>query len=214
MLLFSPIVAALSVYTAVVYGILYLLFTTFTFVFEDTYHFSSGNVGLTYVASGIGMLLGLGILGAVSDRIVKAKSKNGGMKPEHRLPPLVSGGLCIPVGLFMYGWSAQYHVHWIVPMIGTLFVGLGLIAAFMCIQTYLVDAFTVHAASAMAANTVLRSIFGALLPLAGLRMYAVLGLGWGNSLVGFVALALVPIPFLLLKYGESIRTNPRFQVKL
>ncbi|KAK5171527.1 hypothetical protein LTR16_011779, partial [Cryomyces antarcticus] len=168
MLLFSPIVAALSVYTAVVYGILYLLFTTFTFVFEDTYHFSSGNVGLTYVASGIGMLLGLGIIGTVSDRIVKAKSKNGGMKPEHRLPPLVPGGLCIPVGLFMYGWSAQYHVHWIVPMIGTLFVGLGLIAAFMCIQTYLVDAFTVHAASAMAANTVLRSIFGALLPLAGL----------------------------------------------
>lgn len=50
----------------------------------------------------------------------------------------------------------------------------------MTINTYLVDAFTIHAASAMAANTVLRSIFGAVLPLCGLKMYAKLGLGWGN----------------------------------
>lgn len=83
----------------------------------------------------------------------------------------------------------------------------------MPISTYLVDAFTLHAASALAANTVLRSLVGALLPLAGPKMYQSLGLGWGNSLLAFIALALCPIPVLFYKYGERIRTSPRFQVR-
>jgi hypothetical protein len=84
----------------------------------------------------------------------------------------------------------------------------------MPIQSYLVDAFTIYASSAVAACTILRSILGALLPLAGPSVYASLGCGWGNSLLGFLALAMVSVPFLLIKYDESIRTNPSFQVKL
>ncbi|KAK8216877.1 hypothetical protein M8818_001840 [Zalaria obscura] len=186
MLLFSPIVAAMSVYMAVVYGILYLLFTTFTFVFTENYSFTERNVGLVYIGCGIGMLSGLVLLGATSDRIALAlakKNNDGAMKPEYRLPGLFVMGPFIPAGLFLYGWSAQYAVQWAVPLLGTLFVGLGMLGVFMCIQTYLVDAFTVHAASAIAANTVLRSVLGALLPLAGLKMYDVLGLGWGNRCV-------------------------------
>lgn len=75
----------------------------------------------------------------------------------------------------------------------------------MPIQTYLVDAFTIYAASALAANTVLRSIFGAVLPLGGQQMYEKLGLGWGNSLLAFIALAFSPIPYLILRYGERMR---------
>ncbi|KAJ9645324.1 hypothetical protein H2199_003330 [Coniosporium tulheliwenetii] len=209
-------VSLLSVYMSIAYGILYLLFTTFTFVFEQQYRFSSGEVGLTYIASGIGMILGLAVVGSISDRIIKQHTAKGEQhKPELRIPIFltVPAGLSLALGLFLYGWTAEKQVQWAVPLLGTLFVGLGLMAIFMCIQTYLVDAFTVHAASAMAANTVLRSLFGALLPLCGLDMYEVLGLGWGNSLLGFVALAMVPIPALFRMYGERIRTSPRFQVK-
>jgi len=92
-----------------------------------------------------------------------------------------------------------------VPILGTSIVGFGLLLIFMPANTYLVEVFTVHAASAMAANTVLRSIAAALIPLSSQRMYAVMGYGWGNSLLGFVALALVPIPFIFFKYGERIR---------
>lgn len=216
MLCCSPIVAAMSIYMAVVYGMLYLLFTTFTYVFEENYGFTESTVGLVYIGCGAGMIIGLVILGTISDPLIKRLSaKNGGvMKPEYRLPPVMVLGFFIPVGLFIYGWTAQYHIQWAVPLLGTLFVGVGLIAAFMCVQTYLVDAFTIYAASALAANTVLRSIFGAVLPLAGLKMYAVLGLGWGNSLLGFVSLALIPIPYVFFIYGERIRTHPRFQISL
>lgn len=84
----------------------------------------------------------------------------------------------------------------------------------MTISTYLVDAYTVHAASAMAANTVLRSLIGALLPLAGRSMYNTLGLGWGNSLLAFIALFMCPVAFIIWKYGERIRTSKRFEVQL
>jgi hypothetical protein len=53
---------------------------------------------------------------------------------------------------------------------------------------------------------------GGLLPLAGLQMYDALGLGWGNSLIGFVAFAMLPIPVAFYFYGEKIRN--RFPVKL
>lgn len=76
---------------------------------------------------------------------------------------------------------------------------------------YLVDAFTIYAASALAANTVVRSIAGAVLPLAGLSMYEALGIGWGNSLLGFIALALLPVPFWILAKGEWLRT--KFELK-
>ena len=81
----------------------------------------------------------------------------------------------------------------------------------MAINMYIVDAYLVYAASGLAAITVIRSVGGALLPLAGLRMYATLGLGWGNSILGFVAIALIPVPFLFLRYGERLRK--KYQIK-
>ena len=212
MLVLSPIVLLLSIYMAVIYGYLYLLFTTLTLVFERTYHFNQGTVGLSFLGIGIGSMLGLVIFGVLSDKMMKKMAAKGEMKPEYRLPPLIPGSLVIPCGLFLYGWSADKGIHWIVPIIGTMLVGLGLLATFMPIQTYLVDAFTSHAASAIAANTVLRSLVGAFLPLAGPSMYAALGLGWGNSLLAFIALALSPVSWIFFKYGEQIRK--KYPVKL
>ncbi|KAF1845634.1 MFS general substrate transporter [Cucurbitaria berberidis CBS 394.84] len=191
MLFLSPIVSLMSLYIAINYGILYLFFTTITFVFEGKYHFSSGAVGLSYIGVGVGMIVGMAVLGVMSDKIIKQEQAKGDAKPEHRLllKLTLPGAISLPIGVFVYGWTTFYGVHWIVPIIATSFIGLGNLTAMMTIQTYLVDAFTVHAASAIAANTVLRSIFGALLPLSGLSMYDALGLGWGNTLLGFISLA-------------------------
>ncbi|EEH16437.2 hypothetical protein PABG_06524 [Paracoccidioides brasiliensis Pb03] len=214
MLFMSPIVFLISLFTAVIYGYIYLLFTTFTSVFERQYHFSKGITGLAFLGIGVGSMLGLVVIGTTSDHILQilAKKNNGELKPEYRIPLMIPGGICIPVGLFWYGWTAEKGVHYIVPIVGTGFVGVGMILIFMTGSTYLVDAFTKHSASAMAANTVLRSLGGAVLPLCGLKMYRVLGLGWGNSLLGFIALAMVPIPWFFFKYGERVRTSKRFRV--
>ncbi|KAF3398185.1 Efflux pump vrtL [Penicillium rolfsii] len=213
MLFLSPIVFLLSLYVGIIYGYLYLLFTTISSVFEDQYGWSSGSVGLSYLGIGIGSFVGLFSLGATSDRLLKyLTEKNGEKKPEYRLPPMIPGSVFVPISLFIYGWTAYYKTHWIVPIIGTAFLGLGMLISFMTVSTYLVDAYTTYAASAMAANTVFRSLAGALLPLAGPKMYEKLGLGWGNSLLGFIALALCPLPVVFYIYGERIRTSKLFKV--
>jgi hypothetical protein len=104
--------------------------------------------------------------------------------------------------------------HWIVPITGTVFFGMGMVRIFMPVGTYLVDAFTIYAASAMAANTVLRGLAGALLPLSGRKMYNARGLRWGNSLLAFIALGMTPAIWIFVESGEQIRTHSRFQLHL
>lgn len=209
MLIYSPIILLLSLFMAVVYGYLYLLFTTFPVVFGEYYHFSIGITGLVYLGLGVGNMVGLVIFGVFSDKVLLAKAASGELKPEYRLIPMVWTAVTLPIGLFVYGWSARYAVHWIVPIIGTGFFGIGLLVTLVCTLTYIVDAFTEYAASATAANAVMRSIFGATLPLAGPRMYQALGIGWGNSLLAFIALAGCPIPWVFYKYGERIRKSSK-----
>ncbi|KAI0188125.1 bicyclomycin resistance protein [Xylaria flabelliformis] len=217
--IYSPIVAITALYTAVTYGYLYVQFTTMTEVFMNQYGFSTSSVGLSFLGLGVGSLIGVFIYSGTSDKYIRRKAAEAdklaeetgkekkGMKPEYRLPLLPLGGICVPIGLFIYGWTAEKKVHWIVPIIGTAFGGVGNIFVFFSIQTYLVDAFTIYAASALASNTIIRSVAGAVLPLAGLRLYDRLGYGWGNSLLGFIAIILIPVSFGILKYGEHLRTK-------
>lgn len=216
LLIFSPVCLLLSVYAAFLYAMLYFMFSTFSFVFEQNYGFREGIVGLVYIALGIGMMLGLMVQQAAGDRIVKnlSEKSNGKPKPEYRLPIMMLAGFLIPAGLFIYGWTAQNHVQWAVPLLGTLLVGMGVSIININVNLYLVDAYTIYAASAMGASTVLRSIFGATFPLFALQLFDALGLGWGNGLLGFIALAMWPIPPLFMKYGEYLRTDAKFQVKL
>ena len=184
MLLRSPIVSMMCVYTAVIYGLLYILFTTFTFVFEGVYAFSPSKAGLSFLRSGVGIIVGVLFVGIFSDRTLwKVIASGKATRPEDRLVLFISvpSVLSIPAGLFIYGWSTDKHVHWIVLEIGTAVVGFGIIGLVMCIQTYLADAFTIHAASTTAANAVLRSLLGALLPLCGLDIYDSLASDGGTA---------------------------------
>ena len=157
------------------------------------------------LSSGLGLAAGSIFCYFLLDSYVKKKAAQGCAKPEDRLPILLLGSFIMPAGLFLYGWTAEKAVHWIVPIIGTGFIGLGLMVTSIPIRTYLVDAYTLHSASAVAAGIFFRSITGAVLPLAGPPLYAALSLGWGNSLLGFIALAFVPVPVLFYKHGEWLR---------
>lgn len=145
---------------------------------------------------------------------MKKKSAGGEMKLEYRLPLMVPGSICMPLGLFLYGWTLQAHTHWIAPIFGTAIIGFSLMVTMIPIKTYLVDAFTLYSASVSAAATVLTSFAGALLPLVGPSLYARLGLGWGNSLLGFIALAFLPVQFVFIFYGERIRKRSRLDLKV
>ncbi|KAF4344525.1 major facilitator superfamily transporter [Fusarium beomiforme] len=215
LLIFSPIVLLISLYSGILFGLIFLLFATFPSVFQDAYGFNPGVAGLAYLGLGIGMGLGLVMFSVTSDKLLGRKKgdENAAPRPEDRLLLMKWLGPITPLGLFIYGWTTENGVHWIVPIIGTFIVGFGSLFVLIPGQIYLVDAFgSEAAASAMAANLLVRSPFGAFLDLAASPLYSTLGLGWGNSVLGFICLAFTPVPWIFYTYGERLRTH--FQVDL
>lgn len=203
----SPIVLLLSLYMAVVYGLLYLFFTTIPSVFRNQYGFSTGLSGLAYLGIGLGFISGLVLCGLTNDRVVlKLTQRNGGKyEPEMRLPAMIFFACFLPVSFFWYGWVVDKDVHWIAAIIGMMPFGVGMMGVYLPIQTYVIDCYQGYAASANASLTTIRSLVGGVLPLAGPKLFASLGLGWGNSLLGFIALAFVPVPIVFSRYGQRIR---------
>jgi MFS family permease len=83
MLFADPITPTASIYMGVIYGVSYLLFTTFATVFQKTYGFKEGVAGLSYLGLGIGCTVGLVFFGHFSDRIYADLTKKGKAKPEY-----------------------------------------------------------------------------------------------------------------------------------
>ncbi|KIM90654.1 hypothetical protein PILCRDRAFT_811100 [Piloderma croceum F 1598] len=207
MLARSFICFVLSLYMALIYGIYYLMFTTFPTLFSDTYHFSIGVSGLAYIGLGFGFISSTMFSAKLLNGMyTKLADKNGGKgTPEMRIPALIIGSLFVPVGLLWYGWSAQAKIHWIMPIIGSAIFGFGLMTTYLPIQLYLVDAFT-YAASAVSAAAVFRSLLGFAFPLFGEQMYAKLGYGGGNSLLAGLAIVIgIPFPIWIWYKGEEMR---------
>ncbi|KAG0697178.1 MFS polyamine transporter [Suillus ampliporus] len=103
------------------------------------------------------------------------------------------------------------HTHWIAPDIGIMLVGAGIILNFQCIQTYIIDSFTLHAASALATTTFLRSLAGFVFPLFAPAMYNALGFGKGDTIIVIVAIVIgCPAPWIFWHYGERIRNSSRY----
>ncbi|KAJ6455268.1 major facilitator superfamily domain-containing protein [Mycena vitilis] len=209
-LLFGSVICfLLSLYMAFMYGIFYLMFTTFDTLFSNTYGFNTGTGGLAYIGLGLGFLLATVVCARSANEVyLHLAKKNGGKgEPEMRIPALIFGSLFVPVGLFWYGWSAEAKLHWIMPIIGSGIFGFGMMSTFLPIQLYLVDAFT-YAASASSAAAVFRCLFGFVFPLFGQQMFNALGNGGGNSLLGGLAIVLgIPFPIYLYYNGAAIRAK-------
>ncbi|KAG1825124.1 MFS polyamine transporter [Suillus variegatus] len=208
----EPIVQLLGVYMAYLYGTLYLFLTTMPSIFQGTYHQSVGISGLHYAALGLGLSAASQLNARTMDKVyIYLKGKNGGVaKPEFRLPAMVPGSLLLPIGCLIVGWTSEAHTFWIAPDIGIALVGAGIILNFQCIQTYIVDCFTLHAASALAAISCLRSLAGFGFPLFAPAMYKALGFGKGDTILAVVAIVVgCPAPWILWRYGERIRNSSR-----
>ena len=215
-LLFSePIVLLLSIYMAIIYGTLYLCFAAFPVVYAESRHWSGGISGLAFLGVAVGMIVAVIFTIFDNNRYLRAEDAaiargERAAPPEARLPPSMIGSLCIPVGLFVFAWTNYPSIHWSVSIIFTAPFGFGMVLVFLSIMNYLIDAYTIYAASVLAANSVLRSLFGAVFPLFTTQMYDNLGIHWASTVPAFLALACVPFPFLFYKYGPRIRMSCKY----
>ena len=210
----QPILQCLALYIAYTFGLVYLALTTFPALWTEHYHESISISGLNYLALAFGYIIGTQTCTRLLDRVYKHLKETRGKgigQPEYRLPLLLPGALMIPSGLVWYGWSAQKHLHWIMPDIGAAIFAVGVKFSLQCTQLYALDVYSTYAASASAGSLFLRSLAGFSFPLFAPYLYQRLGLGWGNSLLALIALVTgLPIPFLLWFYGPSLRKRSTY----
>ncbi|KAI4121791.1 MAG: hypothetical protein LQ347_006734 [Umbilicaria vellea] len=218
MIFTEPIVGHFSLYVGFNFSVLFAFFDAFPIVFQGVYGFDAGYSGLTFVAIGVGCVLATGTT-AVLDRVLYRKEylrsltegRQGLVVPEHRLYAAVVGSLGLPIGLFWFGWTARADVHWVSPVLAAVPFAWGNLCVFLSAALYLVDVYgPLNGASALAANGLVRYVSGAVFPLFTVQMYHRLGIAWATSLLGFISLALLPVPWALFKYGPRVRARSAY----
>ncbi|KAG8716145.1 hypothetical protein FRC11_008626 [Ceratobasidium sp. 423] len=209
----EPIVLLFSIYTALIYGTLYGLFAAFPVVFQRGRHFSPGEGGLAFLGVGLGIVIAT-CCTPISNKIYyhAMEKGNGVAPPEARLIMACVGAVLLPVSMTWFAWTTYPSVHYIVPIIAGVPFGAGMLFVFTSVISYLIDSYTLYAASALAANAVMRSIMGAVFPLFTPRMYASLGDQWACMVFAFLALVCTPMPFLFYRFGPAIRARSKFSV--
>ncbi|KAF8246552.1 MFS general substrate transporter [Wilcoxina mikolae CBS 423.85] len=211
LLFFEPMVLLLCIFTAILLGVLYLFFQAFPLVFGNIHNFDLQTTGLTFLGLFVGMVSGIlsdPFWARIHTRMIQRN--NGISEPEFRLTSGVLGGILVPIGIFWFSWTTYPNIHWIVPIIASVFFGAGTLLVFSAVFTFLVDAYPLYAASALAANSFVRSSFAAGFPLFSNVLYEKLGYQWAGSLLGFLTVVMAPVMVAFMVWGKRIRGRSRF----
>lgn len=213
LLLFHPIIIIASANLAFDYGILYIVLTSFAQLWTDYYHVSVEMSGLHYLAVALGELADAQVGAPMIDRYYRwkeAQYSDGGLAPKYRLLVIFPGALLAPVGLFIYGWTAEHRVHWVAVNVGVFIAMSGSQMSGMAWQVYIMDAYSDHTSSARAATQFPASLTAFLFPLFVPTMHRAMGYGWSNTAMAFASLILaVPGPIALWYHGARLRARTR-----
>jgi MFS family permease len=210
-LLTTPICFLVALYASFCYGILYMQLGGVPIIFGEIRGWKQFPATLPFLCVFIGAVLGA--LANIYNQTLYNKAYHAAGNravPEKRLPPMMIGSVLFSAGQFMMGWTARRDIHWICPCIGLVLLGLGFFTIFQAALNYLIDTFTQYAASAVAANTFLRSCFAGAFPLVVGPLYHNIGVGPGSSITGGFAALLIPVPFIFYIYGKDIRRRSKW----
>lgn len=211
MLTTEPMVTCIALYASFVYALLYMTLEVFPIVFEEDRGWSPVVGSLPFLGLFIGVLAAVVINLANQPRYARIlDAAHGKPVPEARLLPMAIGGFLFAIGLFWFGWTATPSIHWLSPIFASVFIGAGFNIIFQQCINFLVDTYGLYAASAVSANTFLRSIMAAGFPLAAGPMFHNLGVGPAMSILGAVATVAIPVPFIFMKYGVKLRNMSKF----
>ncbi|KAI0736845.1 MFS general substrate transporter [Fomitopsis betulina] len=211
----EPIVSLFSVYIGVAYAILYAFFAAYPIVFQQQRHWSPGVGGLAFIGVGVGTTFGM-CLAPLQNRFYWAamrKSPSGRAPPEARLYSPMFGAVCLPVGLFWFAWTCTPKHHWILPIAAGAPFGCGVALVMQGATQYMMDAYQIYAASALAATVVMRSICACFFPLVIPIMYRNLGDHWAGTVFAILTALCMPLPWLFYAYGPAIRSRSRYAIK-
>ncbi|KAJ5588210.1 MFS transporter [Penicillium hordei] len=210
MLVQEPILALLTLYMGFIYGFLYLCFEAFPIAFEEHRGWDIGTGSLPFLSITVGVLIGVVIIIVHTMTRMRRKLETVGDAPEERLVPMMIGSILMPAGIFWFAWTSNTSIPWAPQVVSGVFIGCGILLIFLQGMNYIIDVYKVMANSAISINAMFRGLLGAGFPLFASYMFDNLGVPWAMSLLGFLCVALVPVPFLFFIYGERIRKWSKF----
>lgn len=214
LLLSELIVFLVTIYMSVCYGLLYMFFFAYPVVYMEGKGYSASKTGVMFIPIGVGVLVGCAVTPYINKdynrRAQVYRDKGELPPPELRLIPMMCGCWFLPAGLFSFAWSSYPHLSWAGPSISGFACGFAFLTLYNPANNYIVDSYQHYAASALAAKTFVRSVFGACVPLFTIQMYHRLGYQWATSLMAFIALACCFIPLLFYRYGARIRKFSKY----
>ncbi|OQO12962.1 hypothetical protein B0A48_02426 [Cryoendolithus antarcticus] len=211
MLAMEPILLLVTVYMSFIYGLLYLFFVAFPISYEGERHWGPAIASLPFAAVAMGVAVaGLINFAFTKLRFARIMQHTGRLPPEERLLPMAVGAVALPVGLFWFAWTSSPDLMPVPQIMSGLPAGTGIVLIFLQGLNYIIDVYMMHANSALAGNTFVRSLFGAGFPMFASYMYHGLGVKWATSVLGFIAVGLMPVPLLFFIYGARIRKMSRF----
>ncbi|KAJ5844622.1 uncharacterized protein N7525_002363 [Penicillium rubens] len=214
MLLQEPILLLVTLYTGFIYAFLYTCFVAYPISFQEERGWNGGVGALPFVAVICGVFCACLIIIAFSlTRYRTFIIRNGRVKPEERLIPMILGGILLPAGMFWFGWTSNPHITWVPQVVSGSFLGSGVILIFLQGLNYIIDVYPMYANSAIAANCFFRSWLGAGFPMFATAMFHNLGVAWAMTLLGCLTAALFPVPIVFYIYGPKIRSWSRFTMK-
>ncbi|XMA18131.1 hypothetical protein WAI453_010922 [Rhynchosporium graminicola] len=216
MLFREPILMAMTLYSSLVYSILYLIFFAYPYSFRVVRGWSPTIASLPFLGIFIGIVICCVYIAIDTktrfNKLLLASTKP--FIPEARLPPMIIGSVMLPIGLFWFAWTSNPDLHWAPQVVSGIFIGCGIFLVFLPSQIYIVDTYLLNANSALAASSCVRALMAAGFPLFATYMYQDMGVDWATSLLGFLCLAMMPFPVLFWQYGEKLRMKGRFAFAL
>ena len=179
------------------------------------YNFSLGEMGLTFLCFVVEILIAIPSYSAYVRLVTNPPIiKTGELgPPEERLVPALYAAPLLPIGLFIFAWTANANIHWIFGLIGVTLYTYGVFIIIQCILIYLPLSYAQYAASLFAGNDMARSMLAAGAVVFARPLFINLGIGKGISLLACLTTLFGSGVFVLWYYGAKLRARSRFAVK-
>ena len=171
-------------------------------------------MGLTFLSITVGVIISvIAYYLYLRYKVEPEYAKNGLGEPEKRLIPALFSSFFLPIGLFLFGWTGNGSIPWIVSTIGILLFTIGVFILMQSIFVYLPMVYPQYTASLLAGNDAARSFLAFAAVMFGRSRYVGMGIGPACSLLGGLMTACVGGIFVLYYFGARLRAKSRFSAK-
>lgn len=207
----DPAIFFVNMYTALFYGIYYTFFEVFPLIFPVQYNFNLGEIGLAFLSCQSGATIGLlAYFAYLHWYMIPDNLRHGLRQQEHRLVPAILGSFLIPIGLFVFAWTARASIHWVVALIGVVIFVVGTFFILQSIFVYLPLSYPVYAASLFAGNDLTRSSMACGSIMFARPLFLNVGIAKGVTLLGGLSVVGIFGTIAIYYFGAQLRARSKF----